>query len=53
MLLHAWGQYHVSVTFESSDDLGATISCWDQIISDYTLEIDFEREEVADMRLNG
>ncbi len=53
MLLHAWGQYHASITFNRADDYGATISCGDPIISDHILEIDFEREEVADMRLNG
>ncbi len=45
--------YHASITFNRADDYGATISCGDPIISDHTLEIDFEREEVADMRLNG
>ncbi|CUH96771.1 hypothetical protein P22_2882 [Propionispora sp. 2/2-37] len=45
--------YNARFTFNSADDYGATISCGDQIIPDHTLEIDFEKEEVADIRLNG
>ncbi|WP_010243300.1 hypothetical protein [Acetivibrio cellulolyticus] len=45
--------YRVDFTFNSKDDYGATISCGDTILVGHILEIDFEREQVTDIRLNG
>lgn len=45
--------YHFSITFDTSNDFGATISCGDNILSDHILEFDFEMFQVVDDRLNG
>jgi hypothetical protein len=45
--------YHAEITFNSTDDYGATISCGDDIIPDHILEFDFEKEAIVDVRLNG
>lgn len=45
--------YHFSVTFNSADDYGATISCGESIFIDHTVEFDFEKFHIVDDRLIG
>jgi hypothetical protein len=45
--------YSAELTFNSSEDYGATIYCGDQIIRDHILEIDFDKMSVEVIRLNG
>lgn len=45
--------YRASLTFDSSEDFGATISFGDSILSDHILEFDFEKQKVTGDRLDG
>lgn len=45
--------YEICITYNDKNDFGATVCCGDQILIDHILEIEFDRYEVADIRLNG
>lgn len=45
--------YRVDITFNDEDDYGATIYCGDRIFLDHALEIEFDKESIIDIRLNG
>lgn len=45
--------YRASLTFDSSEDFGATISFGDSILSDHILQFDFEKQKVTGDRLDG
>ena len=45
--------YSVSITYNSEDDYGATIAFGESIFPDHIIELDFEKEEIIDNRLNG
>ncbi|PKQ93264.1 hypothetical protein CXK86_03925 [Paenibacillus sp. BGI2013] len=45
--------YRVDITFNSVTDYGATISCGDHILRDHIMIIDFDREQIQAIHLNG
>jgi len=45
--------YRVDLTFNSEQDYGATISCGDSVLQDHILIIDFDKEAVEAIHLNG
>lgn len=45
--------YRVDITFVNENDYGATIYCGDTVFLDHSLEIEFEKENVIDIILNG
>jgi hypothetical protein len=45
--------YRVDLTFNNKYDYGATIYCGDRIYVDHALEIEFNKEKIGDIRLNG
>lgn len=45
--------YRVDITFNSIADYGATISCGDNILRDHIMIIDFDREQIQAIHLNG
>ncbi|MEO2259586.1 hypothetical protein ABGV43_22075 [Paenibacillus amylolyticus] len=45
--------YRVDITFNSVADYGATISCGDNILHDHIMMIDFDREQIQAIHLNG
>ncbi|MCP1183766.1 hypothetical protein [Paenibacillus sp. 1781tsa1] len=45
--------YRVDITFNSIADYGATISCGDNILHDHIMMIDFDREHIQAIKLNG
>ncbi|MBU5482923.1 hypothetical protein KQI86_01210 [Clostridium sp. MSJ-11] len=45
--------YRVDITFNNKYDYGATIYCGDRIYLDHALEIEFDKENIWDIRLNG
>lgn len=42
-----------SITINNLNDYGATISFGESVFSDHIIELDFEKEEIIDNRLNG
>lgn len=42
-----------SITVNNLDDYGATIYFGESVFSDHIIELDFEKEEIIDNRLNG
>lgn len=45
--------YSVSITYNSEDDYGATIAFGESVFPDHIIELDYEKEEIIDNRLNG
>ncbi|WP_019419110.1 hypothetical protein [Paenibacillus sp. OSY-SE] len=45
--------YSVDITFNSKEDYGATIACGDSVLQDHILNIDFDREQIEAINLNG
>jgi len=45
--------YRVDITFNSISDYGATISCGDNILQDHIMIVDFNREQIQAIHLNG
>lgn len=45
--------YSIDITFNSSQDYGATVCCGDQVIRDHILEVDFNQMNIEAIRLNG
>jgi hypothetical protein len=45
--------YRVDITFNDEYDYGATIYCGDRIFLGHALEIEFDQENIIDIRLNG
>ncbi|WJM10602.1 hypothetical protein [Paenibacillus sp. PK1-4R] len=45
--------YRADITFNSITDYGATISCGDHILLDHIMMIDFDREQIQAIHLNG
>lgn len=45
--------YSTDITFNSSQDYGATVCCGDQVIRNHILEVDFNQMNIEDIRLNG
>ncbi|MHA7966774.1 hypothetical protein ACX93W_21925 [Paenibacillus sp. CAU 1782] len=45
--------YNVDITFNSCEDYGATITCGDNILQDHILSIDFDREQISVINING
>lgn len=45
--------YHFSITINSPDDYGATITCGESQFMDHTIAFDFQKHQVIDERLNG
>lgn len=45
--------YRVDITFNNEYDYGATVHCGDRIYLDHALEIDFDKNNILDIRLNG
>lgn len=43
----------VSITFDSSEDYGATIAFGESVCADHTIEIDIDGREITDSRLIG
>lgn len=45
--------YSVNITFNSKEDYGATITCGDNVLQDHILIVDFDREQIEAINLNG
>ncbi len=45
--------YRFSITFNSADDYGATISCGESLFNDHIIDFEFEEFQIIDDRLNG
>lgn len=45
--------YRVDITFNSIADYGATIACGDNILHDHIMIVDFDRERIQAINLNG
>lgn len=45
--------YRIDFTFNDEYDYGATVYCGDRIYIDHSLEIDFDKTNILDIRLNG
>jgi hypothetical protein len=45
--------YRVDITFNSIADYGATIACGDKILHDHIMIVDFDREQIQAIHLNG
>lgn len=45
--------YRADITFNSIEDYGATIACGDNILQDHIMIIDFDREQIQAIHLNG
>lgn len=45
--------FTVSIVINSLDDYGATIAFGESIFGDHIVELDLEKEEIVDNRLNG
>lgn len=57
ILLENWYEeievFTVSIVINSLDDYGATIAFGESVFSDHIVELDLEKEEIVDNRLNG
>ncbi|WFR58072.1 hypothetical protein QA584_03135 [Anaerocolumna sp. AGMB13025] len=45
--------YRVDITFNNEYDYGATVYCGDRIYLDHALEINFDKNNILDIGLNG
>ncbi|WP_458126501.1 hypothetical protein [Paenibacillus sp. Z3-2] len=45
--------YRIDITFNSLADYGATIACGDNILQDHIMIVDFDREQIQAINLNG
>ncbi|MGV2883635.1 hypothetical protein [Paenibacillus taichungensis] len=45
--------YQVDITFNSKEDYGATIACGDNVLQGHIMIIDFDREHIQAIHLNG
>ena len=45
--------YRVDITFNDDCDYGATIYCGDKVFLHHALEIEFDKKNILDIRLNG
>ncbi|MFB8372894.1 hypothetical protein [Paenibacillus taichungensis] len=45
--------YQVDIIFNSKEDYGSTIACGDNVLQGHIMVIDFDREQIEAIQLNG